>query len=137
MFVFMFKVFSTVYTIMAYVQLTNGQMVYFFMSVCMFLSIFNISLHKDISFFDQKANVWLIYVCIHVLRIFNISHHTGISLIDQKADGLLIYVCIYVLKYFNISLHNGISSIDQQAHVWLIYVCIFVLSILTFDSIIT
>ena len=66
----------------------------------MFFNIFNISLHNDISFFDQKANVWLIYVCIHVLSIFDISLHNGISFFDQKANVWLIYVFIYVFKYF-------------------------------------
>ena len=37
-----------------------------FMSLFMFLSIFNISLHNGISSIDQKVNVWFIYACIHV-----------------------------------------------------------------------
>ena len=64
----------------------------------MFYAFLNISLNNDISFFVQKVNVWLIYVCIYVLSIFNISHHYGISSIDKNANVWLIYVCIYVLS---------------------------------------
>ena len=59
---------------------------------------FNISLHIDIICFDQKANVWLIYVCIYVIRMFNISLHNGISFFDQKTNVWLIYVSIHVLS---------------------------------------
>ena len=109
---------------MAYVQLTNRQMVYLFMSVCMFLSIFNISLHKDISFFDQKANVWLIYVCIHVLRIFNISHHTGISSIDQKADGLLI-MSVFMFQSI-LTFHSIMASVQlTNRHMFDLFMSVF------------
>ena len=53
----------------------------------------------------------------------------------QKANVWLIYVCIYVIRMFNISLHNGISFFDQKTNVWLIYVSIHVLSILAFHTI--
>ena len=66
------------------------------------------------SIFDQKANVWLIYVCIDVLSFFNISRHYNISFCDQKANVWPIIVCIHFCKYFNISLHNGISSIGKR-----------------------
>ena len=124
--------------------------------LCLYLCFqyFNISLHNYISSFEQKANVWLIYVGIYVLSIltfystvaevsltkrqmfdlfmsvfmsvsiFNISQHNGISFFDQKAN-VLTYLYLYSsFKYFNISLHSGISSFDQKANVWLIYVCI-------------
>ena len=63
-----------------------------FMSLFMFLSIFNISHHNGSSSSDQKSNVWLIYVCIYFLGILNISLQDGISSFDQKANVWLIYV---------------------------------------------
>ena len=55
-----------------------------FMFIFMFYVFLNISLTNDISFFDQKENVWPIYVCIYVLSIFNISLHNDISSFDER-----------------------------------------------------
>ena len=65
----------------------------------MFYIFLNISLTYDISFFDQKENVWPIYVCIYVLSIFNISLHNDISSFDERQmfDFLCLFLCF---KYF-------------------------------------